>query len=205
MTILDLAPVIPVVVIDDVDTAVPVARARPRRHRCRRADPTHTGGAGGDRPHRGRRTRDCGGAGTVVDWDQAKLAADAGARFLVSSGVTPGLLDAMADTGLPFLPGCATISEVLAVRERGITEIKFFPAEASGGIAFLASVAGPLPGVRFCATGGISPTNTAEYLALPNVACVGGSWLTPASVLRGGEWARITALAAEAAKLRGAR
>jgi 2-dehydro-3-deoxyphosphogluconate aldolase/(4S)-4-hydroxy-2-oxoglutarate aldolase len=206
MSILDISPVVPVVVIDDVDTAVPVARALVE------------GGIGvieltlrtpvaleaiariaSDVPEI------MVGAGTVVDWDQAQLAVDAGAQFLVSPGVTPRLLDAISDTGVPVLPGCATLSEVLAVRERGITEVKFFPAEASGGTAFLASVAGPLPGVRFCPTGGISPTTAPDYLALPNVGCVGGSWLTPADAVRGGEWTRISALAAEAAKIGAAR
>jgi 2-dehydro-3-deoxyphosphogluconate aldolase/(4S)-4-hydroxy-2-oxoglutarate aldolase len=142
------------------------------------------------------------GAGTVVSPGQAEEAADAGARFLVSPGSTPDLRAAMLDTGLPFLPGVATVSEVMAALEAGCTELKFFPAEASGGAAFLRSVAGPLPAVRFCPTGGITASGAPAYLALPNVGCVGGSWLTPADAVATGDWARISALAAEAAALR---
>jgi 2-dehydro-3-deoxyphosphogluconate aldolase/(4S)-4-hydroxy-2-oxoglutarate aldolase len=142
------------------------------------------------------------GAGTIVTPGQAKQAADAGARFLVSPGSTPDLRAAMLDTGLPFLPGVATVSEVMTALEAGCTELKFFPAEASGGAAFLRSVAGPLPGVRFCPTGGITAAGAPAYLALPNVGCVGGSWLTPADAVAAGDWERITALAAEAASLR---
>jgi 2-dehydro-3-deoxyphosphogluconate aldolase/(4S)-4-hydroxy-2-oxoglutarate aldolase len=142
------------------------------------------------------------GAGTIVTPGQAKLAHDAGARFLVSPGATPSLLQAMADTGLPFLPGTATVSEVLAALEAGISELKFFPAEASGGAAFLKAAAAPVPAARFCPTGGITPASAPTYLSLPNVGCVGGSWLTPADAVAAGDWARITALAAEVAALR---
>jgi 2-dehydro-3-deoxyphosphogluconate aldolase/(4S)-4-hydroxy-2-oxoglutarate aldolase len=141
------------------------------------------------------------GAGTIVTPGQAKEALDAGAQFLVSPGSTPSLLGAMADTGLPFLPGTATVSEVLAVLEAGYTELKFFPAEASGGAAFLKSIASPVPAARFCPTGGITAASAASYLSLPNVGCVGGSWLTPADALASGEWGRVTDLARAAAAL----
>jgi 2-dehydro-3-deoxyphosphogluconate aldolase/(4S)-4-hydroxy-2-oxoglutarate aldolase len=141
------------------------------------------------------------GAGTIVTPQQAAAAAAAGAQFLVSPGSTPTLLSAMVDTGLPFLPGTATVSEVLAVLERGLTEMKFFPAEASGGAAYLKAIAGPVPQARFCPTGGITPASAPTYLALPNVGCVGGSWLSPADAVRTGDWARIEALAKEAAAL----
>lgn len=141
------------------------------------------------------------GAGTIVTPGQAKEALDAGAQFLVSPGATPRLLDAMRETGLPFLPGVATVSEVLAVLEAGLTSMKFFPAEASGGAAFLASVAAPVPAARFCPTGGITPTNAATYLALPNVGCVGGSWLTPGDLLAARDWDGVADLAREAAAL----
>jgi 2-dehydro-3-deoxyphosphogluconate aldolase/(4S)-4-hydroxy-2-oxoglutarate aldolase len=200
--ILDISPVIPVVVLDDVDTAVPVARALVeggiRIIELTLRTPVALEAI--ERIASGVPEIEVG-AGTVVSPEQAKRAADAGARFLVSPGATPAVLDAMAGTGVPSLPGCATLSEVMALRERGITEVKFFPAAASGGPAFLASVHGPLPDVRFCPTGGITPTTAADYLALANVVCVGGSWLTPADAVRGGEWTRITALAAEAVKL----
>ena len=107
----------------------------------------------------------------------------------------------MADTGLPFLPGTATVSEVLAVLEAGYTELKFFPAEASGGAAFLKSIAAPVPAARFCPTGGITAATAPSYLALPNVGCVGGSWLTPADALASGDWGRVTELARAAAAL----
>ncbi len=141
------------------------------------------------------------GAGTITRPGQANLAADAGAQFLVSPGTTGQLLHAMLDTGLPFLPGVATVSEVLAALEAGCTELKFFPAEASGGTAFLKSVAGPVPTARFCPTGGITAASAPTYLALPNVGCVGGSWLTPADAVATGDWDRISTLAAEAAAL----
>jgi 2-dehydro-3-deoxyphosphogluconate aldolase / (4S)-4-hydroxy-2-oxoglutarate aldolase len=145
------------------------------------------------------------GAGTVLTPGQAKLAHDAGAQFLVSPGATPGLLGGMADTGLPFLPGTATVSEVIAVLETGLTEMKFFPAEASGGTAFLSSIASPVPAARFCPTGGITAATAASYLALPNVGCVGGSWLTPkdlvAAAAASGDWTPIETLAREAATL----
>ena len=202
-SVLDLAPVLPVVVVESLDQAVPVARALV---------------AGGlpaiELTLRTPIALDAieaiasevpeirVGAGTIVTPDQARLAADAGASFLVSPGATPSLLAAMRDTGLPFLPGTATVSEVLAALEAGCTELKFFPAEASGGAAFLQSVASPVPAARFCPTGGITAASAPAYLALPNVGCVGGSWLTPADALAGGEWARVTRLAAEAAALR---
>jgi 2-dehydro-3-deoxyphosphogluconate aldolase/(4S)-4-hydroxy-2-oxoglutarate aldolase len=141
------------------------------------------------------------GAGTVVTPGQAKEAFDAGARFLVSPGSTPSLVAAMADTGLPFLPGTSTVSEVLAALELGLTDLKFFPAETSGGAAYLRAVASPVPAARFCPTGGITLASAPDYLALPNVGCVGGSWLTPPDVVRRGDWAAITALAAQAAGL----
>jgi 2-dehydro-3-deoxyphosphogluconate aldolase/(4S)-4-hydroxy-2-oxoglutarate aldolase len=202
MTILDISPVVPVVVLDDPEAAVPVAWA------------LVAGGIGViELTLRTPAALDAieriasgvpdivVGAGTVVSPEQAKLAADAGAQFLVSPGAPPALLDAMADTGLPSLPGCATLTEVMSLRDRGFTEVKFFPAAASGGPAFLAAVQGPLPDMRFCPTGGITPTTTPDYLALSNVGCVGGSWLTPADAVRAGEWTRISALAAEAVRL----
>ncbi|MDQ4085382.1 MAG: hypothetical protein M3165_06140, partial [Actinomycetota bacterium] len=121
--------------------------------------------------------------------------------FLVSPGSTPPLLDAMDATGLPHLPGVATVSEVLALLARGQTQMKFFPAQASGGVAFLKSTASPLPAARFCPTGGISADNAADYLALPNVGCVGGSWITPNHLLQAGDWEGVTALARAAAEL----
>ena len=141
------------------------------------------------------------GAGTVTSPQRAADAAAAGSKFLVSPGLTPSLLSAMRDTGLPFLPGTATVSEVLAVVEAGVTEMKFFPAEASGGVPFLSGLTTVVPEARFCPTGGIKVHTAPNYLELANVGCVGGTWLTPADALAAGDWERITKLAAEAAAL----
>lgn len=200
--LLDLVPVMPVVVVEDVATAVPLARAlvagglpaieltlrTPVALEAVRAIAAEV-------------PEILVGAGTVLSPAQAKRAADAGARFLVSPGATPGLLAGLADTGLPFLPGTATVSEVLTVLEAGLSEMKFFPAEASGGVAFLRSVAGPVPAARFCPTGGITADTAPSYLALPNVGCVGGTWITPADAVAAGDWARVEALARTAAAL----
>jgi 2-dehydro-3-deoxyphosphogluconate aldolase/(4S)-4-hydroxy-2-oxoglutarate aldolase len=141
------------------------------------------------------------GAGTIVDPGQAKQAASAGAQFLVSPGSTRTILQAMTDTGLPHLPGVATVSEIMAALEAGYTELKFFPAEPAGGAPYLKSVSSPIPHARFCPTGGISTANAPQYLALPNVGCVGGSWITPADVVAAGDWSRVSELAAEAVSL----
>ncbi|MXG92029.1 bifunctional 4-hydroxy-2-oxoglutarate aldolase/2-dehydro-3-deoxy-phosphogluconate aldolase [Nocardioides flavescens] len=141
------------------------------------------------------------GAGTVLTPGHAKQALDAGARFLVSPGATPSLLAGMADTGLPFLPGTATVSEVLICLEAGITEMKFFPAEVSGGAPYLKAIASPVPEARFCPTGGVTPANAPTYLALPNVGCVGGTWLTPPALVEQQDWDGITALARAAVSL----
>ena len=141
------------------------------------------------------------GAGTVLSGDDARSAADAGARFLVSPGATLSLLEAVETTGLPFLPGAATASEAMALRERGYRRLKFFPAEASGGVRALKDLAGPLPDLAFCPTGGVGAANAADYLALKTVFAVGGSWLAPGDAVAKGDWARIEALARDAAKL----
>lgn len=199
---LDISPVIPVVVIRDADHAVPLAQAMV---------------AGGVRVIEITLRTDAAltaveriaaevpdmivGAGTLTSRGQVIAAADAGARFLVSPGTTPALLDAMDDSGLPFLPGVSTVSEVLGLLERGITEMKFFPAEAAGGVRYLKAIAGPLPQVRFCPTGGITPSTARNYLALPSVGCVGGSWLSPADALQTEDWTQIKQLASQAAAL----
>ncbi|MDN2567287.1 2-dehydro-3-deoxy-phosphogluconate aldolase [Aquibium sp. A9E412] len=141
------------------------------------------------------------GAGTVLTGRDYHRAVSAGARFAVSPGTTQDLLDAAVDSDAPFLPGATTPSEIMAVREEGYTLIKFFPAELSGGAPFLRALAAPLATVRFCPTGGVSPANVADYLALPNVACVGGSWVAPDAALSAGDWARVETLAREAAAL----
>jgi len=142
------------------------------------------------------------GAGTIVSPDQIDEAVAAGARFLVSPGVTPELAKAAVQSPVPFLPGCATVSEAMALRELGFRSLKFFPAEAAGGAKALASFAAPLPDLRFCPTGGIDLKKAPDYLGLPNVACVGGSWMLPKDALARDDYATVERLAREAAALK---
>ena len=142
------------------------------------------------------------GAGTLLTPADVKAAKAAGATFGVSPGVTQRLLDACAEYDLPLLPGAATASEVMALLEMGYTVQKFFPAEQSGGAAFLKSLGSPIPQVKFCPTGGISLKNARDYLSLSNILCVGGSWVAPKDAMARGDWGAITTLAAEAAALR---
>ncbi|WP_131748691.1 bifunctional 4-hydroxy-2-oxoglutarate aldolase/2-dehydro-3-deoxy-phosphogluconate aldolase [Frankia sp. Cppng1_Ct_nod] len=202
-SLFEVAPVVPVVVLHDVQAAVPLARALvagglPVIEVTLRTDVALRSieRIAAEVPEA------LVGAGTVVTTDQVKQCVDAGAHFLVSPGCTDRLLAAMDGCGLPYLPGVATVSEMLTVLDRGRTEMKFFPAEAAGGMAYLKAVAGPLPQARFCPTGGITVATAGDYLALPNVGCVGGSWLTPADAVAAGNWARIVRLAREAASLR---
>jgi 2-dehydro-3-deoxyphosphogluconate aldolase/(4S)-4-hydroxy-2-oxoglutarate aldolase len=130
-------------------------------------------------------------------------AAAAGAKFAVSPGATPALLEAADSSSLPWLPGAVTASEAMALAERGYALQKFFPAQAAGGVEYLRSLAGPLPQIHFCPTGGITVQNAPDYLRLPNVVCVGGSWLTPPALVHAKDWMTITTLASAAAKLRG--
>ncbi len=196
------APVIPVIVLQDAAQAVPLARAlvaggirmlevtlrTPVALQAIAAIAREVPGA-------------VPGAGTVRNAADAQAAARAGARFAVSPGYTPAIGRACRDAGLPLLPGVATGSEILMALEDGWDALKFFPAVPAGGTALLQAWHGPFEQVRFCPTGGIGPANARDFLALPNVACVGGSWLTPADALRTGDWDRITQLAREAAAL----
>jgi len=186
--LLAAAPVVPVLTIEDRAHAVPLARALVGAE-CIRAIAGEVEGADV-------------GAGTVLNRAQLDQAVAAGAKFLVSPGATPDLLAAAADCPVPYLPGVATAGEAMALAERGLTLLKFFPAEPAGGIAYLKALAAPLPDIRFCPTGGIGLKNASTYLALPNVICVGGSWVAPPEALAAGDWARITSLAREAAGLR---
>jgi 2-dehydro-3-deoxyphosphogluconate aldolase/(4S)-4-hydroxy-2-oxoglutarate aldolase len=142
------------------------------------------------------------GAGTVRNASDAKAAANAGAKFAVSPGYTPSVGQACRDVGLSLLPGVATGSEIMMAQEDGYTELKFFPAMQAGGSAMLKAWGGPFFDVRFCPTGGVTAQNASEFLSLPNVACVGGSWLVPAEALANGDWARIEKLAREACQLK---
>ena len=204
MTLLDImrtARVIPVIAIDDPEHAVPLAKALV---------------AGGIRvlevtlrtPHGLAAIRAMSevegaivGVGTLTQAAEFAAARDAGAVFGVSPGLTAALIDAARKSGLPLLPGVMTPSEVLAAREAGFRELKLFPAVPAGGVGMLNAIAGPIPDVTFCPTGGISIDSAPQFLALKNVACVGGSWLTPRDALQAGDWARITVLARAAAAL----
>jgi 2-dehydro-3-deoxyphosphogluconate aldolase/(4S)-4-hydroxy-2-oxoglutarate aldolase len=198
--LLELSPVMPVVVIDDADDAVPTARALLAGGIGVIELTLRTAAALSAIERVAAEVPDIVlGAGTVTSPDQAKQAADAGAKFLVTPGCTDSVVEACFATGLPFLPGASTVSEAMRLAERGLTALKFFPAEAAGGVAYLKSIAGPLPSLRFCPTGGITAASAPAYLALPNVGCIGGSWLT--SSLATGDFATIEKLAAEAAKL----
>jgi len=138
------------------------------------------------------------GAGTVTRAAELEAVRRAGARFAVTPGLTPALVDAALDADLPLLPGVMTPSEALAARDRGITTLKLFPAAAAGGVALLRALHSPLPELVFCPTGGIDAGSFRDYLALPNVLCVGGSWVAPKQAVAAGDWGRITQLAREA-------
>jgi 2-dehydro-3-deoxyphosphogluconate aldolase/(4S)-4-hydroxy-2-oxoglutarate aldolase len=195
-------PVVPVLVIDSVATALPLARAlvdgglrvleitlrTPSALDVIRALAAEVGGA-------------VVGAGTVLTAGQYQDAERAGARFVVSPGATDALLAAAAASAVPFLPGAATASEVMRLLERGYRCLKFFPAEPAGGVACLEALAAPLPEARFCPTGGIDAVKAGAYLTLRNVLCVGGSWVAPKDALAAADWPRITSLARAAAAL----
>jgi 2-dehydro-3-deoxyphosphogluconate aldolase/(4S)-4-hydroxy-2-oxoglutarate aldolase len=199
---LDLAPVLPVVVLDDAAVAVPLARALVAGGLPAIEVTLRTPAAlDGLRAIAAEVPEAAVGAGTVITPEQVGECVAAGARFLVSPGSTDSLLAAMTASGVPYLPGVSTASEVVALLELGVRETKFFPAQAAGGTAYLKSLAGPLPQARFCPTGGVNPENAPEYLALPNVGCVGGSWMVPADAVAAGDWDRIEELARAAAQL----
>jgi 2-dehydro-3-deoxyphosphogluconate aldolase/(4S)-4-hydroxy-2-oxoglutarate aldolase len=200
--LLRISPVIPVIVLDDAADAVPLARALARGGVAIMEITLRTA-AGLEAIERvaAEVPETTVGAGTVTTPDEAAAAVRAGARFLVTPGAPDGLLRAALDTGLPLLAGASTLTEILRLRVHGQQAAKFFPAEASGGTAYLRAVAGPVPDMHFCPTGGIGPDNAAEYLALPTVGCVGGSWLTPAAAVRSRDWAEIERLAAQAVTL----
>jgi 2-dehydro-3-deoxyphosphogluconate aldolase/(4S)-4-hydroxy-2-oxoglutarate aldolase len=203
VSLLDRDPVIPVVVVEHAVDAVPLARALLAGGVTTIEVTLRTAAA----LEAVRRIADEVpeirlGVGTVLRPEHAKAAAAAGAQFLVTPGSTPSVLGAVEETGLPCLPGAATVTEVMALVERGFTELKFFPAGASGGPAFLHGVGGPIPEVRFCPTGGITAASAGDYLALPNVGCVGGTWLTPVEAIRLADWERISGLAQETSGLR---
>jgi 2-dehydro-3-deoxyphosphogluconate aldolase/(4S)-4-hydroxy-2-oxoglutarate aldolase len=197
------APVIPVIVLSDVAHAVPLARAlvaggirmlevtlrTPQALACIEAIAREVPEA-------------VAGAGTVRSAADAQAAAKAGARFAVSPGYTHSVGKACRELGLPLLPGVATGGEIMAAQEDGYNQLKFFPAMQAGGLPMLKAWQGPFGDVKFCPTGGITAANAPEFLALSNIVCVGGSWLTPADAVANGDWARITQLAREAVALK---
>ena len=197
------APVIPVIVLHDVAHAVPLARAlvaggirmlevtlrTPQALECIEAIARDVPDA-------------VTGAGTIRSAADAQASALAGAKFGVSPGYTPALGKACRDLGLPLLPGVATGSEIMTAQEDGYTQLKFFPALQAGGLPMLKAWQGPFGDVTFCPTGGIHAGNAVEFLALSNVACVGGSWIVPTDAIRDGDWARIEKLAREATQLK---
>lgn len=197
-----LAPVIPVLIVEDVATAAPLAKAL-----CagglRALEVTLRTPAALDviRAMVAAAPEAVVGAGTLMTPDDVKAAKAAGARFGVSPGCTDRVLDAAEAEGLPMLPGVATPGEAMRAAERGLSILKFFPAEANGGAKALGAWASPLAKLRFCPTGGVSLENARDYLRLPNVLCVGGSWVAPKDAVAQGDWARIEVLAAEAAAL----
>jgi 2-dehydro-3-deoxyphosphogluconate aldolase / (4S)-4-hydroxy-2-oxoglutarate aldolase len=196
MSLLDIAPVIPVVVVHDPADAVPIARALVDGGLPIIELTLRTPAAMNAIERIAAEVPEIiVGAGTIVEINQPKQAAAAGAQFLVSPGSTRDLRSAMRDSGLPHLPGVATVSEVLTLLEDGYTDMKFFPAEAAGGADYLRAIHSPVPAARFCPTGGVSPANLTDYLTLPNVGCVGGSWLTPADAVERHDWTTISDLA----------
>jgi 2-dehydro-3-deoxyphosphogluconate aldolase/(4S)-4-hydroxy-2-oxoglutarate aldolase len=200
--ILRAAPVIPVVIIDNVADAVPLARALVAGGLPVIEITLRT--AAGLEAIRAIAAEVEGalvGVGTVTLPGQYADAAKAGAKFAVSPGATPALLDAVADAGIAPLPGVSSASEAMVLIERGYRFAKFFPAEPAGGAPFLSAIASPLPQLRFCPTGGITMENAPNYLTLPNVICVGGSWMVNRKTIAAGDWAGITAAAAQAASL----
>jgi 2-dehydro-3-deoxyphosphogluconate aldolase/(4S)-4-hydroxy-2-oxoglutarate aldolase len=197
------APVIPVIVIDDPAQAIPLARALVAGGIRMLEVTLRTPAALAAIELISREVPQAvAGAGTLRSVADVHAALAAGARFGVSPGYTSAIGRACREVGLPLLPGVATGSEILLAAEDGYTELKFFPAMQAGGVPMLKALHGPFHDVRFCPTGGVTAANAKEFLALPNVVCVGGSWLTPADAVKTGDWERITALAREAVALR---
>jgi 2-dehydro-3-deoxyphosphogluconate aldolase/(4S)-4-hydroxy-2-oxoglutarate aldolase len=203
LEIMRVGPVIPVIVIDKLADAVPLARAlvtggvrvlevtlrTPVGLAAVKAIANEVEGA-------------IVGVGTITRPEDFAQSLDAGAKFGVSPGLTPTLIEAARTSSLTLLPGVMTPSDVIAARAAGFSELKLFPAQQAGGMGMLKALGGPFPDVTFCPTGGVTAATAPDFLALPNVACVGGSWLTPNDAIAAGDWQRITALAREAASLR---
>ena len=203
LDLMRVGPVIPVIVIDDLAHAVPLARALVTGG-VRVLEVTLRTRVALDAIRAITREVDDAivGVGTISRAEHFQQAVDAGARFGVSPGLTDELIDAAQASRLTLLPGVMTPSDVIAARAAGFFAMKLFPAQQAGGIGMLKALSGPFPDVTFCPTGGVTAASAPAFLALPNVGCVGGSWLTPPAAVKGGEWGTITALAREASRLR---
>ncbi|MEP5152648.1 bifunctional 4-hydroxy-2-oxoglutarate aldolase/2-dehydro-3-deoxy-phosphogluconate aldolase [Planktotalea sp.] len=202
LEICQLAPIVPVLVVDDVATARPLAEALiagglPALEVTLRTDAALEVIAEMAKVEGG-----VVGAGTLLTPEDVRAAKAAGAVFGVSPGATDILLDACEEQDMPLLPGAASASEAMRLLERGYTVQKFFPAEAAGGAALLKAIGSPIPQVRFCPTGGVSPQNADDYLSLSNTVCAGGSWVAPKKLIDAGDWAGIEELAREASQLK---
>lgn len=203
LSILRSQPVMPVLIIERLDDAVPLARALAEGG-LKAIEITMRTPVALDaiRAVSQGSPETLVGAGTILSPADYAAAVEAGAKFIVSPGATPALFAAAKESDVPFLPGTATASEIIAAREEGLRIVKFFPAEQSGGAPFLKAISSPIADMAFCPTGGISLKNANDYLSLPNVVCVGGSWVAPKELVASGDWAGITKLASEAAGLR---
>lgn len=203
LEIMRTSAVIPVIAIDDLEHAVPLARALVAGGiRVLEVTLRTVHGLAAIRAMAEQVPEAIVGVGTLTQASEFAAARDAGAVFGVSPGLTAALVEGARKSGLSLLPGVMTPSEVMSARELGFQQLKLFPAVPAGGIGMLNAIAGPLPDITFCPTGGISIETAAQFLACKNVACVGGSWLTPKDAMLSGDWARITALAAAASALR---
>lgn len=204
LEIMEGQPVIPVLKIDRLADAVPLARALARGGLPAIEITLRTPAAlDAIRAASAEVPEALVGAGTILNAAQFAEAEAAGARFIVSPGATPALFAAAGETTVPLLPGAITPGELMAAAESGYSLLKFFPAEQAGGTAFLKSLASPFGGIRFCPTGGIGANNATDYLSLPNVVCVGGSWVAPDGLVAAGKWDEIEALARAASALKG--
>ncbi len=200
--IMNTSPVIPVMVINKLEHAVPLANALVEGGLKVLEITLRTPVAlDAIRQIKSEVSDAIVGAGTIINIDTLNQAVDAGSEFLVSPGVTNSLINHAINTGVPILPGVATPSEAMKLMEKGLTAMKFFPAEAAGGVPMLKSIGGPLPQITFCPTGGVNPENAKQYLALKNVACVGGSWMAPADLVDAENWDEIRRRAKQAAMI----
>ena len=201
LDICELAPIVPVIVVDDIAHAAPLAQALVAGGLPALEVTLRTPAALEAITEMAKVQGGIVGAGTLMTPADVVAAKEAGATFGVSPGATDRLLDACEDADLPLLPGAATATEAMRLLERGYSMLKFFPAEASGGAPALKGIGAPIPQVKFCPTGGVSMKNANDYLSLPNVVCAGGSWVAPKDKMQSGDWDGIEALAREAAQL----